>query len=141
MKKDYEEYILEGSTSLITLNTRITQEAHDKLYEIQGYLLLENPLMNRVTKQQATEWAIHEAHKLLLKAMNDPDKFSYSEPKKKPQKQSNKAEGGSILNMLKDRKERNKKKKQIAQRMQKIMAREKVDRHSRKPWSLDHDRS
>jgi len=142
MKKDTDEYILESDTRLITLNTRITQHAYDKLYEIQGFLQAERSPF-KVTKQQATVWAICEAHRLLMRSFDEPDKPNYSEPDKMPQKPSEELdhaeEGGPIMKIFKKRKEAKKKKKLLADKMHRIMAREKVDRHHRKPWSLDHE--
>lgn len=73
--QDLENVIEIGTTHLVNLSSRITQNAYTKLTEIQGCLQLER-IMPKVSKQEALEKAIifYHAYKLQeLKMMDESE--------------------------------------------------------------------
>lgn len=65
--KDYEDMIEKGTFYRVNLSTRITQNACNKLAEIQGWLQTERPL-STVSKQEAIEKAILHYHEFIMQA-------------------------------------------------------------------------
>ena len=66
------ESILESSTRLVALNTRITKQSESQLLHIQGWLQAASRI-SKVSKQAAINWAINEAFSSLENALKSFD--------------------------------------------------------------------
>jgi hypothetical protein len=82
MSEDIESTILASSTQLITLNTRITQQASNDIDIIKGWLQTTGQ-MRAITKQVAVDWAIKYACNALceqIERQNQVKVVNISEP-------------------------------------------------------------
>lgn len=66
------ESILDSSTRLVALNTRITKQNETQLLYIQGWLQAASRI-SKISKQAAINWAIQEAFKSLENGLKQMD--------------------------------------------------------------------